>query len=129
MLQFSETIIVENEVLNFAFNRIYTKSGEKFFVVVQKGRKFFQFNMKRDEVGKWKITEPAPEWLKLIEENLSNVNPQYLIRLKPSFSWNITDHSRMVKPLKKAYQLSSQCLIRVNAPGSLSNNYVLKLLF
>ena len=73
MLQFSENIAIEDESLSFAFNRIYTKSGEKFFVVVQKGRKFFQFNMKRDEAGKWKITEPAPEWLKPIEENLSNI--------------------------------------------------------
>ena len=73
MLQFSETIPVENEALSFAFNRIYTKAGEKFFVVVQKGRKFYQFNMKRDDLGKWKITDPAPEWLKPIEENLSNV--------------------------------------------------------
>ena len=73
MLQFSETITVQDESLSFAFNRIYTKSWEKFFIVVQKGRKFFQFSMKRDEVGNWKITEPAPEWLKRIEENLSTI--------------------------------------------------------
>ena len=71
MINFSERITVEDEVLSFAFNRIYTKSGEKFFVVVQKDRKFFQFDMKRDDAGKWKITGQVPEWLKPIEEKLS----------------------------------------------------------
>jgi len=70
MLQFNETIKIEDEVLSFAFNRIYTKSGEKFFVVVEKGRQFYQFDMNRDNSGRWKIIEPAPEWLKPIEEKV-----------------------------------------------------------
>jgi hypothetical protein len=73
MQQFNETIKIDDEVLSFAFNRIYTKSGEKFFVVVEKDRQFFQFNMQRDNSGKWTIAEPAPEWLKPIEENLANI--------------------------------------------------------
>jgi len=73
MLQFSETVAVDDEVLSFAFNRIYTKSGEKFFVVVQKNRKFFQFSMKRDDSGQWKLTEPVVEWLRPIEEKLSHI--------------------------------------------------------
>jgi hypothetical protein len=73
MLQFNETLKIEEDVLSFAFNRIYTKSGEKFFVVVEKGRQFFQFDMKKDSSGKWKISEPAADWLKPIEDKLSSI--------------------------------------------------------
>lgn len=73
MQQFNEIIKIDEEVLSFAFNRIYTKSGEKFFVVVEKDRQFFQFDMNRDNSGKWKIIEPAPEWLKPIEEKVAEI--------------------------------------------------------
>ena len=73
MLQFNDTIKIDDEVLNFAFNRIYTKSGETFFVVVEKGRQFFQFDMKKDSSGKWKISEPAAEWIKAVEEEIANL--------------------------------------------------------
>jgi hypothetical protein len=73
MLQFNETIKIEDEVLGFAFNRIYTKSGEKFFVVVEKGRQFFQFDMKKDSSGKWRISDPAADWLRPIEEQIASM--------------------------------------------------------
>jgi hypothetical protein len=73
MTQFSENIRTDDETLNLSFNRIYTAEGENFYVVVEKNRQFFPFDMKKDVTGKWKITDPVPAWAKTLEEQLSEI--------------------------------------------------------
>ena len=73
MEQFNEQFKTDNETLYLSFNRIYTGDGEKFYVVVQKGRHFFPFHMRKDDAGNWKIAEPAPEWAKGLEARLSEI--------------------------------------------------------
>ena len=73
MLQFNESLRVDDETLYFSFNRIFTGDGEKFYVVVKKDRQFFPFDMKKTEEGMWKIMEPVPEWARALEEQLSEM--------------------------------------------------------
>lgn len=73
MLNFNETLRVDDETLHFSFNRIFTADGEKFYVVVQKARQFFPFDMKKDAAGKWKIMEPIPAWAVELESQISEM--------------------------------------------------------
>jgi len=73
MTQFNEHLKVDDEILHFSFNRIYNADGEKFYVVVQKGKQFFPFDMKRNDHGNWRIVEPAPSWAMMLEERLSDL--------------------------------------------------------
>lgn len=73
MLNFNETLRIDDETLQFSFNRIFTGNGEKFYVVVQKGRHFFPFDMKKDDAGNWKILEPVPEWAIQLENQISEM--------------------------------------------------------
>jgi hypothetical protein len=73
MIKFNEHLKVDEETLYFSFNRIYNADGEKFYVVVQKGRQFSPFDMKKDDAGRWKIVEPSPAWAKALEEQLSEM--------------------------------------------------------
>jgi hypothetical protein len=56
------------------------------FISVIKGGKYFSFDMKRNDFGRWKIVEPAPEWAKPLEAQLFlHYRPKYLIY----FSFNL----------------------------------------
>ena len=73
MTQFREHFKLGDETLQFSFNRIYNADGEKFYVIVEKGKQFIPFDMKKDDTGRWKINEPAPAWAKALEEQLSEI--------------------------------------------------------
>jgi hypothetical protein len=68
--QFKGKLKVESQTLCFVFNRILTSNGEKFFIKVNKNRVPFSFDMKKDKYDKWKIVEPAPKWVRKVEEKL-----------------------------------------------------------
>jgi hypothetical protein len=72
MREFHHFIAVDNEQLLFYFSRIQTAGREEFFVSVIRSHKVFSFDMQGDDSEKWKIVTPAPEWLKALEEKLSD---------------------------------------------------------
>ena len=76
MNQFKVTLQLENEILDFSFNQIYTAAGEKFFITVNKDGSDFVFDIQKDGYGRWKIGEPAPKWVRAIERELIEaINP------------------------------------------------------
>lgn len=72
MIQFYAYIRVDEVYVRFFFNRLYTISGEKFFVIVSKKNNTITFDMVKMN-GRWKIVEPAPKWLKPFEHHLSEI--------------------------------------------------------
>ena len=73
MKQFDGIIKTDKETLLFSFSRVYATTGEKYFVSTYKSKRFYPFDMKKDESGKWRVPEFAPKWLKSIEQELSNL--------------------------------------------------------
>ena len=76
MNQFNGIIKAEEETLNFSFSRVYTTEGEKFFVTATTNKGYYNFDMKKDSKGKWRISDIAPQSLKEFEERLSNIIEQ-----------------------------------------------------
>ena len=72
MREFHHFITVDNEQFLFYFSRIHTAGREEFFVSVIKSHKVVSFDMEKDESKSWKIATPVPEWLKTLEEKLSD---------------------------------------------------------
>ena len=72
MREFHHFITVDNEQLLFYFSRIHTAGREEFFVSVIKSHKVVSFDMEKDDSESWKIATPVPEWLKTLEEKLSD---------------------------------------------------------
>ena len=73
MVPFEATLKVDDETLEFSFNKVYTTDREKLFVNVKRGAIYFAFDMIKGETGKWRIVEPAPAWAKELEDALATV--------------------------------------------------------
>jgi len=78
MVPFEATLKVDEETLDFSFNRVHTTDREKLFVNVKRGAVYFAFDMIKGDSGKWRIVEPAPAWAKELEGALSTVINQNL---------------------------------------------------
>jgi hypothetical protein len=78
MIPFEATLKVDDETLDFSFNRVHTTDREKLFVNVKRGAVYFAFDMIKGDGGKWRIVEPAPAWAKELESALSTVISQNL---------------------------------------------------
>jgi hypothetical protein len=68
--QIKTALKVGKETLYFCCNRAYTTTGEKFLITVYKDGGHCAFDMQKDNIGKWKIADHAPIWVRAIEKDL-----------------------------------------------------------
>jgi hypothetical protein len=73
MKPFHESTDLDGETLDFTFYHINTIKGGKFFVTVTRSRQAYIFDMIEKDSGKWLIGQPAPFWVKPLEEKLADV--------------------------------------------------------
>lgn len=70
MEHFSEIIKVDGEELFFVFFRLRTPEDDKFVVTVTKDGATFSVDLKKGQLGLWRMVSPSPTWLKKIEPKL-----------------------------------------------------------
>ena len=73
MKPFKGSADLDDETLEFTFYYTHTIKGEKFFVTVTRYRQAYIFDMMERDFGKWLIVEPAPLWVKPLEEQLADI--------------------------------------------------------
>lgn len=73
MKPFNESTDLDGETLDFTFYYLHTFKGEKFFVTVTRSRQAYVFDMMEKDSGKWLINQPAPLWVKPLEEKLADI--------------------------------------------------------
>jgi hypothetical protein len=73
MKPFMGSTELDGEPLEFTFYFTHTIIGEKFFVTVTRYRHAYIFDMMEKGSGKWLIVEPAPQWVKPLEEQLAHI--------------------------------------------------------
>jgi len=78
MVPFDARLKVDDETLDFSFNRVHTTDREKLVINVKRGSVYFAFDMIKGDAGKWRIVEPIPAWAKELEGALSTVIIQNL---------------------------------------------------
>jgi hypothetical protein len=69
--QFKATLNAEGKFIPFSFTFLATKNGGKYFVTVTKDSQPFWFDMIEMEEGRWSIVDPAPAWIKALENELA----------------------------------------------------------
>jgi hypothetical protein len=69
--QFKTTLNAEGKFIPFSFTFLATKNGGKYFVTVTKDSQPFWFDMIEMEEGRWSIVDPAPAWIKALENELA----------------------------------------------------------
>ena len=72
---FEENMKINETNFLLSFSEIYTPSGNRYFIKAENERKkCFVFEMIKDEYSNhWRIIEPSLQWLKGIEDKLSEV--------------------------------------------------------
>jgi len=73
MKPFNGNTELDGENLEFTFYYTHTIDGEKFFVTVTRHMQAYVFDMMERNSGKWLIIEPAPRWVKPLEEQLADI--------------------------------------------------------
>jgi len=73
MKPFNGSTDLDGETLDFTFYYTPTVKGEKFFVTVTRYSTAYVFDMMEKDSGKWLINQPAPLWVKPLEEKLANM--------------------------------------------------------
>jgi hypothetical protein len=73
MRPFNGSTDLDGETLDFTFYPTHTIKGEKFFITVTKYRQAYVFDMMEKDPGKWLICQPAPLWVKPLEEKLADM--------------------------------------------------------
>ena len=73
MKPFNGSTDLDGENLEFTFYLTHTIKGEKFFVTVTRYSTAYVFDMMEKDSGKWLIGQPAPVWVKPLEEKLGDL--------------------------------------------------------
>jgi len=73
MKPFNGSTDLDGETLEFTFYYTPTIEGAKFFVTVTRYSTAYVFDMMEKNSGKWLIIEPAPRWVKPLEEQLADI--------------------------------------------------------
>jgi len=73
MKPFNASADLDGETLDFTFYYTPTVKGEKFFVTVTRNWQAYVFDMMEKDSGKWLIGQPAPVWVKPLEEKLGDL--------------------------------------------------------
>jgi len=73
MKPFNGSTDLDGETLEFTFYYTPTIEGAKFFVTVTRSWQAYVFDMMEKDSGKWLINQPAPLWVKPLEEKLANM--------------------------------------------------------
>ena len=76
--EFKQTVRIKGRRLEFSFRRVYTPDGEKYFVSVSENGHFYPFEIRKDNMGKWTVSDLAPKWIKELEETLSDIIDQHI---------------------------------------------------
>ena len=73
MSQINGSLKIEGETVHFSFNRFFAAQGDRYFVSINRGRKFWIFYLS-NESGIWRFIgnpDSVPEWLRDNEAKLS----------------------------------------------------------
>ena len=73
MKPFNASTDLDGETLDFTFYYTPTIEGAKFFVTVTRYTTAYVFDMMEKDSGKWLINQPAPLWVKPLEERLADI--------------------------------------------------------
>ena len=70
MEKFNHVIYTEGQALSFSFSSITVTEIEKILIEVTGSKNSFSFTMHKNNSGEWKLAEPMPLWLVLMERQL-----------------------------------------------------------
>jgi len=76
--EFKQTIPIKGTSLEFSFRKVYIPGGEKYFLSVSHKGNFYPFEIRKDNMDKWTVSDLAPRWIKELEEALSDIIDQHI---------------------------------------------------
>jgi hypothetical protein len=79
MPEFVKTITINHKPLNFAFSKVISPSGVKFFVNVFDNLLLLSsFEVKNNEAGDWEITLPVPQLIQDIQPDMIQAIKEFM---------------------------------------------------
>jgi hypothetical protein len=71
MSDFKRRAVLSDRLLEFDFRNVYSSQSDKYFVIVTDGPvEIGKFELVSNPYGKWRIPDPAPSWVKLVEDQI-----------------------------------------------------------